>query len=65
MREESLRQQGRGGGNRYRRQRREDGHDQDRLGKMVFFTSLVITFANFITSWEIWGSELGSPPILV
>jgi hypothetical protein len=29
----------------------------DRLGKLVFFTSLVITFVNFITSWEIWGSE--------
>lgn len=48
-----------------RRQRQENGGTRrsrpndvdDRLGKLVFFASLVITFVNFITSWEIWGSE--------
>jgi hypothetical protein len=37
--------------------RSRPGDVDDGLGKLVFFTSLVITFVNFITSWEIWGSE--------
>jgi len=28
---------------------------EERLGKLVFFASLLITIVNFITSWEIWG----------
>jgi hypothetical protein len=41
-----------------RRQRQEDDFDvDDKLGKLVYFSSLFTTFVNFITSWEIWGSE--------
>ena len=49
---------------RYRRTQREAGgwhsnvNDDEGLGIVVLFTALFITFVNFITSWEIWGSEL-------
>lgn len=42
-------------GERRNRRRYDDRDDEERLGKLVFFTSLIITFVNFITSWGIWG----------